>query len=59
MDAVNKFYILKEFGSAYTWDAIDLMEYYNYQLLILCQNADVRAQKLESDRTQFYQKEAV
>lgn len=58
IDAVNKYYMMKEFGWAETWRSFDLMPYSDYEMLAACINANTKKEKMEADRAQFYSREA-
>ena len=47
--------MLENYGSAYTWEELDKMEFYQQQLLIICTNADAKKAKLDSKKAKGYQ----
>lgn len=49
IDAINKYSILKELGSAYTWDLLDELEYVDFLCIIEIMNLYAKAtqRKLE------------
>lgn len=45
IDAINKYRILSQFGSSFTWDSIDHLSFYDYSLILMCMKSEADALK--------------
>jgi len=51
--AIMKYNLLKNFGSAYTWDTLDDVLFENVQLMSLCMNYENKALEMAQKKAEF------
>ena len=50
---LQKYFILENFGGAYTWESLDGVDYFTVQCIHLCMDAVARKSKLDAKQAQF------